>query len=149
MNQVLNVEASKFLVSSASIAARLASVRVADALARVSDDSVPHLAEAYPDQAASTATTARSSASTMVTQRSWPPSSPPCSADRCRCSAISLPTSLGDKPPSPIGGGYAAEECHGGTRPTRQTSQGDERTADARPAAVRADHHARAAADRR
>jgi len=48
VNQVLNVVESKFLVSWASSAARLASVRAADAPASLTDDSVLHLADAYP-----------------------------------------------------------------------------------------------------
>jgi|GEM_PF-3286177 len=52
--QGLNVEASKFVVSSPLSETRFATVRAADALARSSDDTVPLFADESPDHAAST-----------------------------------------------------------------------------------------------
>src|SRR5262249_57346417 len=59
-----------------------------------------NFAAAKPDQAASTATTANRNASTMVISRLRPVLSVagPFSAARAWCSAISFPTSPGDKP---------------------------------------------------
>ena len=54
----------------ASISARLALVRVEEAFASDSDDSVPHLAAEYPDHAASSATTDSSTASMIAIHRS-------------------------------------------------------------------------------
>jgi hypothetical protein len=106
VNQALKVSESKFLSWKLSRSARLASVLAADALASWSEASVPHFAAAKPDQAARTATTASRIASTMVISRSWPLASvaepfacsSAFSASFLWCSAISLPTSLGDKP---------------------------------------------------
>src|SRR5215468_2414481 len=104
VNQALKVSESKFLSWKLSRSARFASVLAADALASWSEDSVPHFAAAKPDQAARTATTASRIASMTVITRSRPwrsaaaPSFSAPSAARARCSAISFPTSLGDKP---------------------------------------------------
>jgi hypothetical protein len=53
---------------------------------------VPHFAAEYPDQAATSATIESSTASAIETRRSCRPAE--CSA----CSAISLPTSVADRP---------------------------------------------------
>ncbi len=84
----------------AASVAELAWVRAVDAWASLSRDSVPHFADANPDQAASTATTASSMASMIETVRSWREVGSwlwACLA----CSASSLPTSVGSRPPSP------------------------------------------------
>ncbi len=79
-NQALNVVASPTRNSSDSWNARFASVRIAEAFARWSDDSVPHLAAEKPDQAAAIVTIDRSSASPIEISRSWPPVWRPCFA---------------------------------------------------------------------
>ena len=101
VNQASNVEESKFRCSDASRFTLLDSVRAALARASVSCASVPHLADAYPDQAASIVTSDSSTASTIVMRRScFVP--PPCSSAWWRCSVISWPTSVAFSAPSPI-----------------------------------------------
>src|ERR1700759_4920307 len=56
VNQALNEAESSVRVTIASVSARFARVRAAEALASVTDESVPHLAAAYPEYAARTAT---------------------------------------------------------------------------------------------
>ena len=96
-NHALNVVASPTRYVSACWNCRFAATRVADAFARLSDDSVPHLAAEKPDQAAMIATAERRIASQIEMMRSclcMPPGSPACFA----CSPISLPTSVADRP---------------------------------------------------
>src|SRR5690242_6842533 len=70
VNHALNIDASAARNVWAASKARFAFVRVADALARLSEDSVPHLAAAKPDQAATTVTTASRRASVIEMMRS-------------------------------------------------------------------------------
>jgi hypothetical protein len=88
------VDESKLRSSKASSFAWLASIRKLDAAAISRRDSVDHWAAAYPDHAASSATTASRTASVMEMSRSRCS----CGAACFACSPISLPTSLAESP---------------------------------------------------
>jgi hypothetical protein len=70
VNQDSKVDESKSRSSPASESARLASIRRLDAVASSTRDSVDHFAAAYPDHAASSATTESRTASVMEMSRS-------------------------------------------------------------------------------
>jgi hypothetical protein len=88
------VDESKLRSSKARASARLASIRRLDALASSTRDSVDHLAAAYPDHAASNATTESKAASVMEMSRSRSS----CGAACFACWPISFPTSLAESP---------------------------------------------------
>lgn len=69
-NALLNFTASSVRICVASMSKRFASVRVAEALASESDDSLPHLAAEYPDHAARRATAESNAASAIEITRS-------------------------------------------------------------------------------
>ena len=73
---------------------RFACVRVDEASARASEDSVPHFAAEKPDQAARIVTIERRSASPMAIARSRPS----CPRECLACAPISLPTSVAESP---------------------------------------------------
>ena len=64
------IEFHRVRISVASMAAWFALVRVEEAFANESDESVPHLAAANPDHAAMIATSESSTASAIETKRS-------------------------------------------------------------------------------
>src|SRR4029453_7404578 len=88
VNQALNLDASVARAVCDSVKARLASVRVAEALASLSEDSVPHFAAEYPAQAAVRATMESSTASVIGINRARRSASP-CSLPCLACSPIS------------------------------------------------------------
>ena len=100
VNQALKVEESKFRVDRALRSARVARLRRVAAWAISMRDSVPHLAAAYPDQAAAIVTSDNSSASPIWTAREWRVA-PVNAAGWCGsvvCSCSCLPASIGDSP---------------------------------------------------
>ena len=93
------MDESKLRSSKAFSSARFPSIRRLDAMASSKRDWVDHLAAAYPDQAASSATRESRTASVMEMSRSRPS----CASACCACSSISFPTSLAENP-SPMKG---------------------------------------------